>query len=202
MLARALSLGGSAKTVDLATDELALCRRIAEGESHLFAQISDQYSGMVAAAIAAQGVDRADIEDLAQQTLINVFKGMAGFRGEAKLSSWIYRIAINVARGHKKKQASRPAVYSVDAAMESGIHPVDEQAGKVQGAVIRNRSLAGAMSKLSTVQRTTLTMYYVEELSYEEVAEALRMNLNTVRTHIRRGKIQLAGLMDEGDMGL
>lgn len=201
MLARALSLGGSARTVDLSTNDLALCRRIASGESHLFAQISEQYSGMVAAAIAAQGVDRADIEDLAQQTLINVFKGIAGYRGEAKLSSWIYRIAINVARGHLKKQAARPAVYSVDAAMESGIHPVDEQASKVQGAVIRNRSLAGAMAKLSVIQRTVLTMYYVEELSYGEVADALGMNLNTVRTHIRRGKIQLAELLEEGDMG-
>ena len=177
------------------SDELTLCRRIASGERHLFAQIIDAYSGMVAGAIASQGVESADVEDLAQVALVNVYKGIAGFRGDAKLSSWIYRIALNVARGHLKRQAAKPLTASVEEALESGRQPVDARDTADQ-RTIRNRALAQAMNQLPARQRTCLGLYYFEELSYEEIAEAMSLNLNTVRTLIRRGKQRLAEILD------
>ena len=178
-----------------APQELELCRRIAAGKQHLFGEIIDRYSGLVAGAIAAQGVAHSDVEDLAQVAFVNVYKGIAGFRGEAKLSSWIYRIAMNVARGHLKKQSRRPLNQSVEEAMESGQQPVDLRTGAAL-TTVRNRSLAQALGQLTEQQRGCLGLYYFEELSYEEIAEALSMNLNTVRTQIRRGKQRLAELLD------
>ena len=176
-------------------DELTLCRRIAGGDSHLFAGIIDTYSNLAAGAIASLGVDRADIEDLTQETLINVYKGIAGFRGDSKLSSWIYRIALNVARAHLKKLARRPGQDSVEQAMEVGRQPVDPAAATDLKA-LRNRSLAQALGQLPERQRIAVSLYYFEELSYEEIAEAMEMNLNTVRTQIRRGKMALAEMLD------
>jgi RNA polymerase sigma-70 factor (ECF subfamily) len=196
MLTRDITLRGFKRTVDPAAEELALCRRIAGGERQLFGQLIDQYSGLVAGAISAQGVDAADIDDLAQQAFVNVFKGLHGFRGDARLSSWIYRIAMNVARAHLKRRAERPQPESVELAMESGQQPADTRAGAASewtGQV----ALRQAMLRLPEVQRTALALFYFEELSYEEIAQALRLNLNTVRTHIRRGKQRLAGLLDE-----
>jgi len=181
-------------------DELELCRRIASGEQHLFAQIIDSYSRLVAGAIASQGVDNADVEDLAQVAFVNVYRGIAGFRGEAKLSSWIYRIALNAARGHLKRLARRPRQQSVEEELESGRQPVDERQGAVMQTVA-NRALAGAMGELTENQRVALSLYYFEELSYEEIAEAMQLNLNTVRTQIRRGKQRLAELLDEETLG-
>lgn len=181
-------------------DELVLCRRIASGEQHLFAQIIDAYSGLVAGAIASQGVDNADVEDLAQVTFVNIYRGIAGFRGDAKLSSWIYRIALNVARGHLKSLARRPRQQSAEEELESGRQPVDERPGAVMSTVI-NRVLAVAMGELTENQRVALSLYYFEELSYEEIAEAMQLNLNTVRTQIRRGKQRLAELLDEETLG-
>jgi len=200
MLAKAISIGGVAKTLEQPMDELTLCRRIACGESHLFGQVVDQYSGLIAAAIAAQGVERSDIEDLAQTTLVNAYRGIAGFRGEARLSSWLYRIAINTARAHLKKNSRRLDQLSVEAAMESGQHPVDESAAAGYTAAIRNRALAGALGRLRDDQRTALMLYYMDEQSYEEIAAAMSMNINTVRTHIRRGKQRLCELLDESEM--
>jgi RNA polymerase sigma-70 factor (ECF subfamily) len=181
-------------------DELTLCRRIAGGESHLFGEIIDAYTNLAAGAIASQGVDRADIEDLTQEALINVYKGIAGFRGDSKLSSWIYRIALNVARGHLKKLARRPGQDSVEQAMESGRQPVDPQAAS-EASTVRNRSLAQALEQLPDKQRIAVSLYYFEELSYEEIAEAMELNLNTVRTQIRRGKLALAELLDREALG-
>jgi RNA polymerase sigma-70 factor (ECF subfamily) len=184
-----------AGNVERAMDELTLCRRISRGERHLFAQLIDRHSALVAGAIAAQGVAGSDAEDLAQLAFINAYKGLAGFRGEAKLSSWLYRIAVNVARAHLKRQSQRPFTASVEQQLEEGQQPLDERRGLAPAAELRSRELARAMEQLSEVQRVTLSLYYFEELSYEEIAAALRLNINTVRTHIRRGKLALSELL-------
>lgn len=198
MLPGAINLGGSAQAMDSAMDELVLCRRIAAGEQHLFARIIERYSGMVAGAIAGQGVAASEIEDLAQVTFINAYKGLAGFRGDSKLSSWLYRIAINVARGHQKRKAAKLAPSSIEEAGEKGYQVVDQASAGAQDSVVRNKSLAAAMAHLTADQQTVLLLYYIEELSYEEIAEALSKNINTVRTHIRRGKQRLAQILDAG----
>jgi RNA polymerase sigma-70 factor (ECF subfamily) len=183
-------------------DELTLCRRIASGERQLFGRIIDQYSGLVAGVIASQGIERSEIEDLAQEAFINIYRGIANFRGDAKLSSWIYRIAFNVARQHLRKKATRPTPQSVEEAAESGRQPVDENAGKEPLSAVRSRALAAALQQLPVNQRTALYLYYFEELSYEEIREAMNQNLNTVRTHIRRGKLKLADLLDQEALGI
>jgi RNA polymerase sigma-70 factor (ECF subfamily) len=194
---RAITLRNYQVGTDAAAEELALCRRIAAGERHLFGRIVDQYGALVAGVIAAQGAQPSDIEDLAQLAFINVYKGLGGFRGEARLSSWIYRIACNVARAHLKRGSERPQPDSVEAALEVGIQPVDQRAA-ASGSWIENRALRTALLQLQEPQRVSLALYYFEELSYEEIALAMRMNINTVRTHIRRGKQRLAGMLDEG----
>lgn len=200
MTIRGLLLGGSAQAVSQANEELALCQRIARGERHLFGEIIDRYSGLVAGSIAGQGVSPSDVEDLAQLTFINVFKGIHGFRGDAKLSSWIYRIAVNIARQHLKKQSSRPATDSMEQQLEIGRQPADgREAG--EDSMLRQRALDSAMAQLPENQRTALSLYYFEELSYEEISEAMQQNINTVRTHIRRGKQKLATMIDEGVLG-
>jgi RNA polymerase sigma-70 factor (ECF subfamily) len=197
MWARALTGGGAARAVEQAHDELALCRRIAQGEHHLFGQILDRYSSLVAGVIAAQGVPPSDIEDLAQQAFISAYKGLGGFRGDAKLSSWLYRIALNTARGHLKRQSLRPSIASVEQEAETGQHPVDERRSSDAQRHVHDTALAGALTHLTEPQRTCIGLYYFEELSYEEIAEATGFILNTVRTHIRRGKMRLAELLDE-----
>jgi RNA polymerase sigma-70 factor (ECF subfamily) len=195
---RAITLRMQGGSVDATAEELALCRRIAAGERHLFGQLVDRYGALVAGVIAAQGVQPGDIEDLAQLAFVNVYKGLGGFRGEARLSSWIYRIACNVARAHLKRSGERPQPESVEAALEVGVQPVDQRGSASSGSWVESRALRGALLKLQEAQRVALALYYFEELSYEEIAQAMRLNINTVRTHIRRGKQRLAGMLDEG----
>ena len=196
MIARSNTLGGLARNVNRPGDELALCRRIAAGERQLFGEIIDRYGSLVAGVVASQGVAAADVEDLAQLVFINAYKGLAGFRGDAKLSSWLYRIAVNTSRQHLKRQALRPTPYSVEEALETGRQPADQRQ-QAPDYVVRNRALAAALNRLPDSMRTALGLYYFEELSYEEIAEAMQMKLNTVRTQIYRGKQRLAQLLDE-----
>ena len=193
---QAITLGGARGKVRAAPDELELTRRIVAGERHLFGELVSRYQGLVAGAITAQGVPGHEVEDLAQQVFINAYKGLAGFRGEAKLSSWLYRIAINVARQSKRHALNRISAESVEEALEAGRQPADPLPS-ADSTTVRSEALAGALSRLTTPQRAALALYYFEELSYEEIAEALELNINTVRTHIRRGKQALAEILDE-----
>lgn len=186
--------------MEQAQEELAVCQRIAQGERHLFAKLIDTYSGLVAGVIAAQGVGPAEVEDLAQVVFINAYKGIAGFRGDSKLSSWLYRIALNVARGHLKRLAQRPAPASVEEQAESGQQPADLRAA-TPAQHTQDRALTAALSQLTEPQRVCISLYYFEELSYEEIAAGTGYLLNTVRTHIRRGKLRLAELLDESLLG-
>lgn len=201
MTIRGLLLGGSTQAVSQANEELALCQRIARGERHLFGELIDRYSGLVAGCIAGQGVNSSDVEDLAQLTFINVFKGIHGFRGDAKLSSWIYRIALNISRQHLKRAAQRPSVDSMEQQLEIGRQPVESRREDA-ALLLRNRALSLALEQIQPNQRTALALYYFEELSYEEISEAMAQNINTVRTHIRRGKQKLAEILDEGVLEL
>nr|MDQ3023954.1 RNA polymerase sigma factor [bacterium] len=124
--------------------------------------------------------------------------GLGGFRGDARLSSWIYRIACNVARAHLKRGNERPQPESVEAALEVGVQPVDQRVAASSCSWVESRTLRTALLQLPEPQRVSLALYYFEELSYEEIAAAMRLNINTVRTHIRRGKQRLAGMLDEG----
>src|SRR5688500_17238171 len=129
---RAITLRRTGGSVDASAEELALCRRIAAGERHLFGQIVDAYAPLVAGVIAAQGAPPSDVEDLEQLAFINVYKGIAGFRGDARLSSWIYRIAANVARAHLKRRGQRPQPASVEEQLETGVQPIDQR--RTEGA--------------------------------------------------------------------
>jgi RNA polymerase sigma factor (sigma-70 family) len=62
---------------------------------------------------------------------------------------------------------------------------------------VHDTALAGALTQLTEPQRSCIGLYYFEELNYEEIAEATGFMLNSVRTHIRRGKLKLAELLDE-----
>lgn len=199
MAARAITLGG--KTVGPALDELALCRRITAGEQHLFAQIIDEHAGFVASVIASRGVAPGDVEDVAQQVFVSAYKALGSFRGEARLSTWLFRIAANAAQSHLKRQGRRPRLDSVEQAAADGRETPDQRADS--GARwIQNRALAAAMQKLPERQRTPLALYYFEEMTYEEISAAMRMNLNTVRTQIRRGKQALARQLDPAALDL
>src|SRR5829696_834040 len=78
------------------TSEHVLVERCRQGDETAFRELVDQYKGLVFAVIARSIANRARSEELAQDVFLKVHKGLPYFRGEAKLSTWIYRIVVNV----------------------------------------------------------------------------------------------------------
>ncbi len=151
----------------------------------------------------------AHVEDLAQDVFLRLYRALPYFRGDSTVATYLYRIVVNVAQDEWKRRrkerlhlAAEPAFYedgdagswlegfAGDALAEHALDPEQRFAnGEVQHAV------ESALSELAEMERAVLVLYHQEECSYEGIAAALEMPINTVRTHLHRGRRRLGQLV-------
>ena len=129
--------------------------------------------------------DRDVANDLTQETFINVWNGMAGFREDSSLKTWIYRIAVNTCLQHLRKEKKKTQVP---------ISAVAEQAESYT-EVNNDQSLYAAIGQLSQIDRLIITMV-LDELEYEEIAKVVGMNEATLRVKIHRIKLRLKTILE------
>ena len=174
-----------------AVSERELVERCRSGDETAFQDLVDRYKGLVFALIARTVQDRSRAEDLAQEVFLRVHRGLPYFRGEARLSTWIYRIVANVC----VRDAARPAALSLDderAAKRPPPSATDRQYGDFE---LRDR-LEKAIARLPANYRFLIAAHYLEGVRYEDLAEALDLPLGTVKTQLYRAKQQLRRLLE------
>jgi RNA polymerase sigma-70 factor (ECF subfamily) len=172
------------------------CRREEPGA---FEELIEQFKNLVFALIARTVPDRSRAEDLAQDVFLRVHRGLPYFRGEARLSTWLYRIVVNVCSQERSEQRSRAASrhMSLDDPNSRVAAPstVDRRFSDFE---LRDR-LEKAIEQLPAQYRLLIAGHYLQGLQYEDLAEAMKMPLGTVKTQLHRAKRQLRGLL-EGDL--
>ena len=146
--------------------------------------------------------DRAEAEDLAQEVFVTVFKSIHGFRGDSKLSTWLYRVAANHAknrlkylqrraRGQKKELDELTDASAIDSATmstSSRLARPDEQA---QGNQLE-KLVQIAMGELPDEQRELVVLRDIENLTYEEIQELTGLASGTVKSRLHRARLALA----------
>ena len=132
--------------------------------------------------------DAALADDLAQETFVHAWRGLARFRGEANFTTWLLGIARNQWRNARRRQRDHATLDEAAAAPELAI-----AAGTAQ-ADLRD-DLAAALAQLSSDERLALHLGYQQGLSHAEIAALLDWPLGTVKTHLARGKDQLRHLL-------
>ncbi len=145
---------------------------------------------------------REGLDDLAQDCFLRLYRALPAFRGEALVSTYLYRIVVNVAQDElrRRHREERPLTSLADEAEDWGDrlrHPsrnAEEQLLEREFAEGVERALA----QLSSVQRAVLVLYHQEERSYEQIAAVLGMPIGTVRTHLHRGRARLRELIAAG----
>jgi RNA polymerase sigma-70 factor (ECF subfamily) len=173
--------------------ERALIERCRAGDERAFGELVDAHKDLVHAMIWRLTLDRSQAEDLAQDVFLKIHRGLPYFRGDARLSTWIYRIVINVCSQSRTK---RPREVSLDE--DRGGRPIelrrnDSAFGQVE---LRDR-LDKAMAKLPEPYRVLVAAHHLQGMQYEALAEALGIPLGTVKTHLHRAKRRLRELLDE-----
>ena len=174
-------------------DERELIERCRSGDDTAFAELVDRYKDLVYGLIYRMVRDRGLADDLAQDVFLKVHRGLPYFRGEARLSTWIFRIVQNVCV--QSRTSWRP-----DVPLEDGHDDrPPQQVGSVDqafGAIEDRDRLDKALAQLPPNYRMLVVAHYMRGVQYESLAEAINLPLGTVKTHLYRAKRRLRELLE------
>jgi RNA polymerase sigma-70 factor (ECF subfamily) len=168
--------------------ERELVERCRSGDEQAFQQLVERHKDLVFALITRTIADRSRAEDLAQEVFLRVYRGLPYFRGEAKLSTWIYRIVTNVVAQDRQ---GTPAPVSLDDDRAIRRPPAGATVESGYAELERRDQLEKAIAKLPANQRLLIAAHYLEGLRYEDLAESMQLPLGTVKTLLHRAKRQL-----------
>jgi len=182
------------------TDE-EIIQRVQKGETRHFEQLVRRHKDAVYG-MAARFVGRGpDAEDVAQEVFLKTFRSLAGFKGEAKFSTWLYRITFNLCTDwlRRNRRPGRRAA-ALDEAREVADTRVDLEAGLLDEE--EKRRVGSAIDALDEHYRSVVVLLYYQKLAYEEIAAVLGVPVKTVETRLYRArKILREALQENGGGG-
>jgi RNA polymerase sigma-70 factor, ECF subfamily len=166
------------------------------GTARDFERVYDEFHARIRRYLARLG-DPASADDLTQETFARVSHGLAGFRGEAALSTWIYRVATNVALDRVRSRGFQLDVRAAqpDAVATLSTMPVieDDIARREMSACVRDH-----IDQLPPDYRTVVVLSELEELPDREIAEVLGISLEAVKIRLHRARARLRQMLEQG----
>ncbi|MFL5804246.1 MAG: RNA polymerase sigma factor [Roseiflexaceae bacterium] len=143
-----------------------------------------------------------DAADLAQEAFMRLFRALPQYNGESRFTTWLYRLVVNLGRDELRRRG-RQVPIALSAADEDGQDDLasvaDDDRWSDPSHALDSRELRDdvrrALAQLEEHYRLVLTLYYFDDMKYSDIAEVLDIPLNTVKSHIRRGKERLAALL-------
>ncbi len=186
--------------------ERLLIARLRERDEHAFGEIVRLYGDKVFSLIYRMLGNRHEAEDVAQEVFITVFKTVDGFRGEAKFSTWLLRIAANQSKNRIKYLARRPTDGSelddADQANASAGGRGMRVQGHIEGpdvlleAAETGSIMQRAIAALDEDQRLLVILRDVEELSYQEIGEITGLPEGTIKSRLHRARMAIKEELD------
>jgi RNA polymerase sigma-70 factor, ECF subfamily len=162
-----------------------------------FDAIVARYEATVFRTLARLTGDLDGLEDLAQEVFLRLFRALPHFREEAQLSTFLYRIVVNVVNDEfRRRQQARRASSIEEDETEALAHPAPGPAQLLEKAQMRE-AVEAALRELSPRDRAILTLHYQEERSYEEIAAILDQPMGTVKTNLYRARERLKVIIRE-----
>ena len=169
---------------------------ILSGDSKEFSLLVDSYKNVVFTVALRMLKNREEAEEVAQDTFIKVYKSLGKFKGNSKISTWIYRIAYNTCLDRLKKSSRARTNIAIDEIEGFEIKDVDnalESLVQTEKAMLVKKCIA----KLSPKDAALLTLFYLEEKNLNELGEILEMNENAVKVGLFRARVRLGKILKQ-----
>jgi RNA polymerase sigma-70 factor, ECF subfamily len=181
--------------------------RLKERDPAAFEEIVRRYGDKVFSLIYRMLGNRQEAEDVAQEVFITVFKTVDTFRGEAKFSTWLLRIAANQSKNRIKYLARRPTEGGeLDDAAQPGApgatpgpaaHAQIESPDKMLEAAETDRLIQAAIAELDEEHRLLVILRDVEEMSYQEIGEITGLPEGTIKSRLHRARMAVKEYLDK-----
>ncbi|HEX9036682.1 MAG TPA: sigma-70 family RNA polymerase sigma factor [Ktedonobacterales bacterium] len=187
-------VGGVATGDALAASEAALIQRARAGDQDAFAMLVRLHQRQVYTLALRMLRDPEEASEATQDVFLAAWQGLGRFREEARFATWLYRITyrhcLKVSEGRRRDEAAR-AQMAAEHAIEQGSHGalVNAQARAAEAEV--RETVRAEIALLPPKYRYALVLRHLQEMSYEEIAEVMRMPIGTVKTHLFRARALL-----------
>ncbi len=173
--------------------EQELIRAAQRGSERAFEEIVQRYEKQVYHLALRMCGREEDAWEVYQEAFLSAWRGLGSFRGDAALSTWLYRLTSNAAIDYLWRQNRQRALEGTSLDDEEAPEPADTAPSPAQAAEqgeLREQIQAGLMA-LSASQRQVLLLRELQGLTYEEISRALALDLGTVKSRIARGRENL-----------
>lgn len=183
-------------------------RRAQAGERQALVRLIETYQGPVYSLALAVMRDPVDAADMTQETFVRLLRSIGTYRGDGPtFSSWVHRLTVNVCLDALRRRQRSP--LALHAGSDADDAPVPEPASNDPWAQPEWRAesdesaheVRQALAKLPRSQRVALVLHYFDNRPYDEIAAAMGVPLNTVKSHVLRGKERMARLLGQTRFG-
>jgi len=186
-------------------DEPELIQRCRAGERAAHDELYHRFKRPVAANLFRVLGDRTDLDDLVQEVFVIAFRGLDSFRGDARLSTWLYRICVNVALGRIRSRTRRPQpIGGLDLDLHGAQSSLVDRPETPERALERAEDRARvyrALDRLPPKKRIVLFLHEIEGLDLKDIAYLIDSNPVTVRTRLFYARREFFKLLAEDGEG-
>ncbi|HXM04332.1 MAG TPA: sigma-70 family RNA polymerase sigma factor [Chthoniobacterales bacterium] len=199
-----LSVGGGGLDESVEHDDIALVRRCQKGDALAFEQLVIKYRSKVFSMIYGMVQNEQDAWDLAQEGFVKAWRSIHRFKGQASFYTWLYRIVTNVAIDSLRRKSFKKTAEFDDEIAATQVEPGSKTMPQpdpmphqgLEREEIRHR-IEHAINKLSPEHRAVIVMKEIEELQYNEIAEALGCSIGTVMSRLFYARKKLQTLLKD-----
>lgn len=173
--------------------ETHIIERAQQGDLQAFREIYDLYLRRVISHVGRIMGPGPEVEDVAQNVFIQVHRSLPSFKGDAKFSTWLYRLTWNVTVSHLRRRAPTvdlPALKQFAA---------DEDVWKRLEARDKLRTLHAGIADLPADHREAFTLFEIEGMPLNEIAEMKNESINTIASRVRRSRERLRALLERAE---
>ncbi len=179
-----------------------LVRRFKDGDRSAYAEIVRRYQDRVFTQCLRWMGDRQVAEEVAQDVFLALFRALPRFRGDAQLSTWVYRVVVNHCKNRRlyrqRRHHHRHEPLEGDRDDDAPARQLPGDGPGTDASVRKSEAaklLAAGLAQLEEEQRTIIILRDVQDLAYEEISEILELPRGTVKSRLHRARAQLASVL-------
>lgn len=186
----------------MSADDRRLIAASLKGDPAAFGELVRRYQDRLYNTVYRLLDNADDAQDVVQDAFVNAYQSLDGFKGDSQFFTWLYRIAVNTAISHKRKQR---LTLSIDSGRngERRVEPLDDSdASRPEHALERaeeERRVQQALNRLSAEHRAVLILKDMEGQKYEAMAEILGVPIGTIRSRLHRARTELRELLEQDE---
>ncbi len=190
---------------NLPADEAILIEQAQRGDLAAFDQLVLTHQQQVFAVALRMLGDRDEAQDVAQDVFVRAYRAVGTFRHEARLSTWLVSITMNLCRNRRRWWARRRRVIvaSIDEGFDTEEGTLAQQVADpaptpahIAERREQHQQIMGALQQLDEAHRSVIVLRDIEGCSYEEIAQMSQCQIGTVKSRLSRARLQLRALLD------